>query len=87
MFLDQTSHQITVWLGVYSTENGLGLGGQNKDYFVKFEGETEILTDLKKSENLALMPSNIKFIDDEEGTLDKLSNNKILYDLTKEKNA
>ena len=51
------------------------------------EGETEILTDLKKSENLALMPSNIKFIDDEEGTLDKLSNNKILYDLTKEKNA
>ena len=51
------------------------------------EGETEILTDLKKTENLALMPSNIKFIDDEEGTLDKLSNNKILYDLTKEKNA
>ena len=36
----------------------------------------------KDAENLTLLPSNLKFIDDDDET--KLTNNKILYDLTKE---
>ena len=43
------------------------------------------MTDLKKPENLALMPANITIIDEEEEILDKLPSSKILDDLTKDK--
>ena len=54
------------------------------DVLPNTNGET-IIQDSRKPETLSLMPSNIKFIDEEEDV--KISNNKILYDLSKENNV